>query len=136
MGVNKEKAMGIERRAFLKGSFAAALAVQTSGRAVAVEPRGSVRLKLGVLSDIHITDEEATGPFKAVLKEFDRWGADGVMVCGDLADYGVIPQLECVAKAWFEVFPDGKGHDGRPIANLMHYGDHDTRGSTYRRCKP
>ena len=109
--------------------------VPSFGRTI-VEPRGPVRLKLGVISDIHITDWEATGPFRAVLREFDSWGADGVMVCGDLADYGVIPQLECVARAWFEVFPDGKGRDGRPVANLMHYGDHDTRGATYRRCKP
>ena len=125
---------GMERRTFLEGSFAAAALAAVP--VVAVEPKGPVRLKLGVLSDIHITDWAATEPFKAVLREFDSWGADGVMVCGDLADYGVVPQLECVAKAWFEVFPDGKGRDGRPVANLMHYGDHDTRGSTYRRCKP
>ena len=126
-----------ERRAFLKGSFAAAaLGTLPSPGAAAMSPQGPVRLKLGVISDIHITDWEATEPFKAVLRAFDQWGADGVMVCGDLADYGVIPQLEHVARAWFEVFPDGKGSDGRPVANLMHYGDHDTRGATYRRCKP
>ena len=128
----------MNRREFMLAG-AAGVAFAAGGgvfRRPAVAPRGPVRLRLGVLSDIHITDWAATGPFKDVLRAFDRWGADGVMVCGDLADYGVIPQLECVAKAWFEVFPDGKGHDGRPVANLMHYGDHDTSGYTYRRCRP
>ncbi len=116
--------------------FFAASAALAASPSLAVSPVGPVRLRLGVISDIHITDWASTEPFKAVLREFDRLGADGVIVCGDLADYGVIPQLEHVAKAWFEVFPDGRGSDGRPVANLMHYGDHDTRGATYRRCKP
>ena len=131
--------MSATRRGFIGCAGAAFASIAGTGLCAAkaaVAPRGPARLRLGVLSDIHITDWEATGPFRAVLREFDSWGADGVMVCGDIADYGVIPQLECVAKAWFEVFPDGKGHDGRPVANLMHYGDHDTTGSTYRRCKP
>ena len=81
--------MGMERRTFLKGSFAAAAMVSLP--AAAFEPQGPIRLKLGVLSDIHITDWEATGPFKAVLREFDRWGADGVMVCGAL--YIIVNQV-------------------------------------------
>ena len=112
---------------------AAGLKAEASGGAVT--PQGEVKLKLGVISDIHIVDADSTEPFKEVLREFDAWGADGVMVCGDLADYGVLPQLEEVGKAWFDVFPDGKGFDGRPVANLMHYGDHDTTGSTYRNAK-
>ena len=101
----------------------------------AVRPSGPPRLRFGVLSDIHVTDAAATAPFEAVLRELDDWGADGVMVCGDLSDYGVVPQLEEIGKAWFRAFPGGRGRDGRPIANLMHFGDHDTNGFTWRNCK-
>ena len=123
--------MDLSRRGFIGAGIA--LAATGAGGFTA---RGERRLRLGVLSDIHITDERATEPFEAVLRIFDRAKVDGVLVCGDLADYGVVPQLEAVARAWFRVFPDGKGADGRPVANLMHFGDHDTTGSTYRRCRP
>ena len=73
----------------------------------AVRPSGPPRLRFGVLSDIHVTDAAATAPFEAVLRELDDWGADGVMVCGDLSDYGVVPQLEEIGKAWFRAFPGG-----------------------------
>ena len=75
----------MNRREFIKAG-AAGMVFTAGGGAFgqpAVEPRGPVRLKLGVLSDIHITDWAATGPFKDVLCAFDRWGADGVMVRGN-----------------------------------------------------
>lgn len=85
----------------------------------------NIRLRIGVLADIHITSPEQQPVFEKTLRTLDAWGADGVMVCGDLADHGLLQQLELVAESWFRVFPGGKGQDGRPVANLMHYGDHD-----------
>ena len=96
---------------------------------------GTRRLRLGVLSDLHIVDEESTGPFESVLRIFDKAKVDGVIVCGDLTDYGTEPQLKLVADTWFKVFPDGKRSDGEPVANLMHYGDHDICTKTYRERK-
>jgi hypothetical protein len=126
--------MKIERRKFLMGA-AAMPAVSFAGGSE-VKPSGVRRLRLGVISDIHITDAASTAPFEAVLRIFDRSKVDGVIACGDLTDYGTMPQLELLANTWFKVFPNGRRSDGEPVANLMHYGDHDTSGNTYRRCKP
>ena len=126
--------MKIERRKFLMG--AAALPAVSFARNTDVKPVGARRLRLGVISDIHITDAESTAPLESVLRRFEKAKVDGVIACGDLTDYGTVPQLELLANTWFKVFPDGKRSDGQPVANLMHYGDHDTSGNTYRRCKP
>lgn len=85
-------------------------------------------LLFGVLSDLHLTDP-ALGPcdrsslFRAALERFRDRGVDGVLVCGDLTDNGFVTELEEVARVWFPVFPDG-----RRVANLMLYGDHDMEG--------
>lgn len=126
----------MNRREFLLGTAALAGAATVKAAATTV-PEGPVRLKLGVLSDIHVTGRDATAAnWEKALEKLDRWGADGVLVCGDLADYGLDVQLEVVAESWFKVFPDGRRSDGQPVANLIHYGDHDTSGYTYRGCPP
>ena len=84
--------MKIERRKFLLGA-AALPAVSLAGN-VDVKPSGVRRLRLGVISDIHITDAASTAPLEAVLRIFDRSKVDGVIACGDLTDYGTEPQLE------------------------------------------
>jgi hypothetical protein len=98
---------------------ACVVAGQTVGKA------GEVRLRVGVISDIHITSAAQQPYFEKALRTLDKWGADGVLVCGDLADHGLVQQLELVAESWFRVFPEGRGSDGREVVNLMHYGDHD-----------
>ena len=95
--------------------------------------RLSGNLVFGVLSDLHLTDP-AVGPcdrselFRTALERFRDRGVDGVLVCGDLTDNGFVTELEEVARVWFEVFPGGRLPDGRPVANLMFYGDHDMEG--------
>ena len=121
------------RKSFLEAGMAAAAvpsAFADVGRTA--KPSGLRRLRLGVLSDLHIVDAASAGPFEAVLRIFDREKADGVLVCGDLTDFGTETQLKLLADAWFKVFPGGKRSDGEPIANLMHYGDHDICDKTYR----
>ena len=120
----------ISRRGFLGGA-AATLAAPPA--AEALSPKGPLRLAIGLLSDIHVTDSASCSDFEMALRTFDKWGADGVLVCGDLADWGVVPQLERVAETWFRVFPGGRRSDGAKMANLMHYGDHDCGFVTYRR---
>ena len=119
----------MNRREFL-GGFGAAFA--TAGLRAApsagtqARDLGAERLRIGLLSDIHVTVEGHRAYFEKALRAFDAWKCDGVLVCGDLADYGLEQQLKYVADSWWKVFPDGKGSDGRPVANLLHYGDHDS----------
>ena len=89
-------------------------------------------LKFGVLSDIHITDWASTEIFRKTLRYFRDQGVDAVMIAGDLADHGILPQLENVAKAWYETFPDDRGLDGRKVEKLFVYGNHDPEGINYR----
>ena len=132
--------MKTNRREFICNSMmmaAGAAGVGLAGRralAGTVTPHGPERMRLGVLSDIHVDvkDGGAMRKFDKALRAFDAWKADGILACGDLADWGLDIQLEWVANKWFEVFPDGKRSDGQPVANLMHYGDHDTSGYLYR----
>lgn len=121
----------INRRDFFSGSllFAANSAFAASA---AKAPAGPARLKIGLLSDIHITRPDSCANFEKALRAFDKWGVDGVLCCGDIADWGVAPQIDLAAKTWFKVFPNGLRSDGAPVANLLHYGDHDCSGYTYR----
>ena len=129
------------RRDFLMGATALAgiagmRTAQAKGR-IPVVPQGPERLRLAVFSDIHVTGRDETQRnWEAGLRKADDWKADGVLVCGDLADWGLAEQLEAVAESWFRVFPAGRRSDGQPVANLLHYGDHDTSGYTYRGCPP
>ena len=124
----------LNRRDFLKNACAAAAA---SGLPTVVRGAASPDLRLGLLSDIHIsigpkTDPvKATATFRHALEYFRDRHVDGVLVSGDLTDAGLVTELRAVADAWFAVFPDGKLPDGSPVANLMHYGDHDAETRFY-----
>lgn len=128
----------LNRRNFLKNAFAATAA---SGLPTmvwgAAKTLGTPDLRLGLLSDIHISlgpkDDpvKATKMFRHALEYFRDRHVDGVLVSGDLANAGLVTELKAVADAWFAVFPDGKLPDGSPVANLMHYGDHDAEVRFY-----
>ena len=92
---------------------------------------GEARLRLGVLSDIHIYDEKNVPVFERALTFFRDRKADGVIIAGDMADRGLVDQLELVAKAWFKVFPENRRPDGQPIEKLFVYGNHDVLGHDY-----
>ena len=100
---------------------------------------GVARLKFGVVSDIHIIAENTdrghqgnTRTLKRTLRWFDAQGADGVIIAGDMADAGLISQLQCVADAWNAVFPGNRSKlDGRPVEKLFVYGNHDWEGYRY-----
>ena len=131
----------ISRRTFLGGALS--MGALACGRAFAA-PAGllsgkGARLVLGVISDIHV--DAARGDFKKfgdatqfekTLRWFDAQGVDGVVVAGDMADNGMINQLEQVGAAWFRVFPKGRStRDGRPVEQLFVYGNHDFEGQNY-----
>ncbi len=96
-------------------------------------------MRFGVVSDVHV--REATGRYgtEALSKAF-AWfrdqGVDGVVIAGDMADYGLVAQLQCVADAWESAFPGGKGLSGKSVEKLFIYGNHDIEGFKYPKIKP
>ena len=86
-------------------------------------------LRFGIVSDVHV--REASGKFgtehlaKALAWFRDR-GVDGVVIAGDMADAGMVSQLQHVADAWNAVFPEGSG-----VEKLFVYGNHDIEGLAY-----
>ncbi len=134
----------MDRRNFLKiGTAIGAAAVVGTQLAAAksnesatkarkeLKPKGKVRARIGVLSDIHIIEKESTDWFEKALRWFRDRGVDGVIVAGDMADWGTDDQLSYVQDAWNRVFPsinggsDGLGADGKPVAKLFVTGNHD-----------
>ena len=89
----------ISRRSFLAGAAA------SGARLLGVMPGGEANLLLGVLSDIHIFDEKQVPVFERALEFFRDRKVDGVIIAGDMADRGLVDQLELVGKAWFKVLP-------------------------------
>jgi len=129
----------VQRRDFIKYAAAVALPGVPARIWGAAAALGEPDLRLGVLSDIHIHIDPGakTHPtaerFRHALEYFRERDVDGVLVCGDLANTGLQDEFELMASVWNSVFPGGKGKDGKPVANLMHYGDHDAEKRFYRK---
>ena len=83
-------------------------------------------LRVGLLADIHVGDDNDNADLKRSLRFFDAKKADAVVAAGDLTDFGLLSELKEVAAAWNEVFPGSRRSDGEPVVRLFHYGDHDT----------
>ena len=137
--------MKMNRRDFL-GFSAAFAAVQgmsgcAAARAVGLAG-GGAKLRFGVVSDVHISagGVKAGGCGDTVLLEkafayFRDRGADGVMIAGDMADWGLVEQLEQVGACWRKVFPGDRAPDGRHVEKLFVYGNHDVQGQRYGYAK-
>lgn len=117
----------MNRREFLGRSAALAGAAYFGTQTLAneVATLGEPNLVVGILSDIHLQGPDTNETFIHALEYFREQRVDGVIVAGDMADHGLLPQLQVVADAWFQVFPDGKGLDGQEVAQLFIYGNHD-----------
>ncbi|MBO4708691.1 MAG: metallophosphoesterase [Kiritimatiellae bacterium] len=97
------------------------------------------RLTLGIISDIHIRLVRKDGKdffegedrFRDALTWFRDHEVDGVTISGDLADHGLIEELEAVGRIWNTVFPNDKAPDGRHVERLFVYGNHDWEGFRY-----
>ncbi len=101
---------------------------------------GKPNLTFGVVSDVHVRlgpdgrgFDKHHDPSTLVhtLEWFRDQGVDAVMIAGDIADKGLVKELEAVAAAWSSVFPDGKAPDGRRVERLFVYGNHDWEGFRY-----
>ena len=101
---------------------------------------GKPNLAFGVVSDVHVRlgpsgEGFAKGSdpstFIHTLEWFRDQNVDAVMIVGDIADKGLVDELQAVADAWFKVFPDDKAPDGRHVQRLFVYGNHDYEGFKY-----
>ncbi len=126
--------MKTSRRDFIcwAGAFAAGRAFAAPAGLFAA---GTPNLRLGILSDLHIDaprrDFRIFGDARTFVKAlayFRARNVDGVVIAGDMADTGMRYQLEIVAEAWYSVFPDDRGADGRKVEKLFVYGNHDLEG--------
>ena len=120
---------GHSRRDFCRG--AAAFALSGGMRLPLAAAAGTRRLRVGVLSDIHITKDSDAEHFVRALRVFDRERADAVLIAGDLTTNGVESELAAVARAWFGTFPDDRRSDGGRIERLFVTGNHDVDGCAY-----
>ena len=119
--------MTINRRGFL-GSLAAFGAVGTVRPTAAKDfrPTGALRLKAGIFSDLHITDEKhATVVVEKALRYFREAEVDAVICTGDVADNGLEKELELFEAAWNRVFPENRGRDGKVVERVFITGNHD-----------
>ena len=119
----------LTRRGFLSCAMAFA-----AGRAFAaphgVFSSGVPRLTFAAVSDIHIKSPKShlkydTAVFEHALEWYRAQGVDAVLVAGDLADSGLVEELEMVGAAWRKIFPEDKGQDGRHVEKVFVTGNHD-----------
>ena len=89
------------------------------------------RLRVGIMSDVHITTPESTALMRNTFRYFRDRKVDAVLIAGDLADWGLKSGLQYIADAWFDIFPNNKAPDGHPVEKLFCTGNHDYSGWRY-----
>lgn len=119
----------LTRKEFLMG--ASACGALRPWRAFGASAPAALRpdLSIGVISDIHVragAGKFGTEHLVKALTWFRDRGADGVIIAGDMADDGLVSQLQLVADSWNTVFPSGCG-----VEKLFVYGNHDIEGLSY-----
>jgi predicted phosphodiesterase len=124
--------MMLNRRTF-GGLTVAGMAAAALKPLAAFAAEKPCRLKLGILSDIHVSTMEQGSHFRKALKWFDSQKVDGVVISGDLGYGGLIREMKCVADIWYEVFPGDKRTDGGHVEKLFVTGNHDVDGYFYHR---
>ena len=123
------------RKEFLSASAAFAA---TGPYAAFARPDTKPLMRLGMIADVHLeTGENGKGLqnclcYEPALRYFDERKADGVLVAGDITDFGTGAALRQIAAIWFKVFPGNRRSDGKPIVPLFIYGDHDMGGYMHK----
>ena len=133
--------MNIGRRDFMRGGAAFFVAAGLGGSAFGKDA-GPARLRVGILSDIHIVDKDGTREncaaidmFEKALRHFRDSGADAVLIAGDMADGGLANELLAVGDAWRRVFPEGRRPDGAKVEKVFVTGNHDIDGWRYENAR-
>lgn len=117
--------IGFTRRFFIGGTACLGALRMTSAFGAAAVP--GAKMRMGVLSDIHLNVPGDEDTFIRALEYFRDSGADAVLIAGDIAHTGRIAQLKRCADAWFKVFPNDRAPDGRHVERLFIYGNHCLR---------
>ena len=113
--------LGVSRREFILSGLAASFVAGCR----TMDLFGRPALTFGVVSDIHVTSTGTEARYEKALRLFKERGADAVMVCGDIADWGTVNSWEHVRDAWKRVF------DGTETVPLLCTGNHDFEGWWY-----
>ncbi|MBR5052798.1 MAG: metallophosphoesterase, partial [Bacteroidaceae bacterium] len=123
----------MNRREFLQRTtvLASAAYLGTPSLANEVTALTEPNLVIGIVSDIHLRGADTAETFIHALEYFREHKVDGVIIAGDMADQGLVPQLQTVADAWFKVFPKNKGLNGKRTEPLFVYGNHDVEAHTW-----
>lgn len=138
--------MNISRRWFIGGAVSA-LALngcKMFSTRIGTYSSGKANLTFGVISDVHIRFDPNTHmvglsssssgeTLENTLRWFRDQGVDAVVIAGDIADYGIIAELQLVADIWNKVFPNNKSPDGRIVEKVFVSGNHDVEGFIYRK---
>lgn len=118
------------RREFSKLGLAAAMtsALPSLGESGS---RAECRLKIGIISDVHVRTMADAAHLRKAFAWFDRQQADGVVIAGDFGFDGLISEMKVVADVWKELFPNDLRSDGGHIEKLFVTGNHDEDGYFY-----
>ena len=117
--------MNLTRRGFVMGS--AALAAAKAFSAGEAKPN----LRVGILSDVHVSDPRPAQNLERALRFFDKRKVDAVLITGDLVTGNRHREFKLMAETWFKVFPDDRRSDGVRIERLFITGNHDVDGFAY-----
>lgn len=102
---------------------------------------GKPNVRFGVVSDVHLRADAKlpglapngdTSTLEHTLMWYRDQGVDAVAFVGDIADHGLVEEMEAFAAAWFKVFPDDRAPDGRRVERIVVYGNHDWGGVHYK----
>lgn len=131
------------RKRFLGGGAAAFFVAAGLGHRTIGGTASMARLRVGILSDIHIvngaenydSNAGSSATFEKALAYFRDQGADAVVIAGDMADNGLESQLMQIGNAWRKVFPGGLRPDGGKVEKVFVTGNHDLDGWKYGYAK-
>ena len=110
------------RRCFIGSIVASAGAAAFAGKTL-----GQPDLKVGILSDIHLSPPEkhqsqgAIDMFRRVLEFYKKEGVDAVLIAGDLTNGGTMTEMRVVTAVWDEVF----GKDAKAPERSFVTGNHE-----------
>jgi predicted phosphodiesterase len=126
--------LALGRRGFIGGGAAFFAAAGMGHRAFG--GAGGARLRVGILSDIHIVNTKGScDDFEKALKYFRGRKVDAVLIAGDIVDNGLESQMVRVGDTWRRVFPGNRRPDGERVEKIFVTGNHDVEGWTYGYAK-
>lgn len=89
------------------------------------QDRGAPDLKLGVISDVHIRNPGDEKIVWDALCWYRDQRVDAVVVAGDVADYGLIWQMDAFMGAWHAAFPGGRCGGRNKVELIYVTGNHE-----------